>query len=782
MSFQVFVNPEICLKLSKLSFKQFSKFYPDAETDKNGVILDMHTQYDLLINYCNKLIQNKYTLTETYSHSLGSLEGRIFVNGEMGMQRLAGKFRGVLCDELNVDLDMKNAHLSILLNLCKRLEIYTPQLKNYCKNRDEIIKTFMIDDNISKDQAKTIFICALNTDIVQPKYINTCIKPLRSRKIKNTFYHEFDAEMKKIQTALIPYYPEFYKFVSKRGKDNINGRFINKIICKIENEILQKAMSSLQKQKIIVNVPMFDGFMADISKSNKTTCEIVTQLNTLTKEDGILWDNKEHNIEILQLLNSLVFEEHILNFKGDNEVAIANYLLENLLKNKIYVCNGEVWLYQKPIWTNLNIDKLLIPVISPHNLDIKTPFGYAPANKSASNLKNIISLVMAHSPKKDDFYTIMHKDTKNRLFYNNGYYDFKINKFVIYDDENIPFTSFVIKRDYKENKSKVEDVFEKIFYPIFNVVRDENQNIVEDHNHGMMKYILYNLARKLAGHIEDKDFMFWIGERNSGKGVIQDLIMEAFEKYIGSFDSNVLIQKPTSCGEASKESAWMLFFEFTRIMFASEFPIKTDMRGRHTIKMNGTLLKKLSSGGDKLQARGNNKDAREFQIQSSIVLVANDVPLCEPTDALKTMTKFNMPSKFMNKEDFNLLTLSEQLCCVRKEPDNDLKEWCKAEDVKEAIEYILFESYKTKQTIPDFFKLQALKDNNNNNDNEKLEEVFEINRDPDSFLSNKDITETLATNNIAMTQLKAKKLLMMLGAVEGTFNNQRGLNGLKVRN
>ncbi len=34
----------------------------------------------------------------------------------------------------------------------------------------------------------------------------------------------------------------------------------------------------------------------------------------------------------------------------------------------------------------------------------------------------------------------------------------------------------------------------------------------------MTIYNLYRLARKLAGHIEDKNWMLFIGERNSGKG------------------------------------------------------------------------------------------------------------------------------------------------------------------------------------------------------------------------------------------------------------------------
>ena len=58
------------------------------------------------------------------------------------------------------------------------------------------------------------------------------------------------------------------------------------------------------------------------------------------------------------------------------------------------------------------------------------------------------------------------------------------------------------------------------------------------------------------------------------------------------------------------------------------------------------LLKSLT-GGDKLKARSNNVDAREFNIQSSIILTANDIPTCEPADALENL---KVPLKFYGRK------------------------------------------------------------------------------------------------------------------------------------
>ena len=54
------------------------------------------------------------------------------------------------------------------------------------------------------------------------------------------------------------------------------------------------------------------------------------------------------------------------------------------------------------------------------------------------------------------------------------------------------------------------------------------------------------MARKLAGHIiEDKDWLIMLGDCNSGKGVLQEAFIQTFEKYIGMFNTSVLLTKPT---------------------------------------------------------------------------------------------------------------------------------------------------------------------------------------------------------------------------------------------
>ena len=110
----------------------------------------------------------------------------------------------------------------------------------------------------------------------------------------------------------------------------------------------------------------------------------------------------------------------------------------------------------------------------------------------------------------------------------------------------------------------------------------------------------------------------------------------------------------------------MVDFEFSRLIFGSEIDQKLDKTGRNGIKFNGRLIKSIMSGGDELECRLNHKDARKFQIQSSIVLCANDIPLCEPADALEFMQRVDMPCRFINDDMFNNLTEGEKKTFIRR--------------------------------------------------------------------------------------------------------------------
>jgi len=774
MSYVEEVNDEVCQKLAKLSFKQFTQFYEFSEIDESGNKDTIVSQYNMLVNYCKLQIQNNYKLNIDYKYANNKESGRIFVKQTIGLQRIWNKFRGILCNGITNDLDMINAHPSILLYLCKLHNIDCENLENYVNSRKYFLDSLMKTDKLTKDEAKILFICSMNSeDPILSHYVKK-----KEVQYKNEFYIKYDAEMKLIQNKFYDIYQLEAKEIEKKTKTNIKGKLLNSIMCKYENEILQKAMTILNDISCNVQVPMFDGCMCIIK--NHPIQTVINTLDKLTIEYGIKWSHKLHNTEILDKLNEMTFDDNVLNFIGDNESEVANFVLTTLLKNKLFNCNGDIFLYTKPVWTNKDVSDLLFKVLTPHEFYIDKPQGPVLVNKNTASLKSLITMIINLAESKPDFYKIMHKDTQYRLFYRNGYYDFKQSKFIDYNDNHIPFTTFIIDRDYKPNNTLYDAVFEKVFYPIFNVELDEHNKPIdiESDNYKVMKYTIYQLARKLAGHIEDKTWMFFLGGRNSGKGIIERSVSNTFNPYVVSFNSSNLISKKT-LGEISKELAWMVDFEFSRLIFGSEIDQKLDKTGRNDIKFNGRLIKSIMSGGDELECRLNHKDARKFQIQSSIVLCANDIPTCEPVDALDFMQRIDMPCRFINDDMFNKLSSCEKMTFIRKLPDMDLKEWLKLEEVHQAIEFIMFEAYKT--VIPYPSSLIVSDDSNDIESAEsKLLQIFNITETDDTnMLSNEKITEYMAKHHIAMSLIKATKILKLNGAIPFRTKFKRGLGCIK---
>ena len=218
----------------------------------------------------------------------------------------------------------------------------------------------------------------------------------------------------------------------------------------------------------------------------------------------------------------------------------------------------------------------------------------------------------------------------------------------------------------------------------------------------------------------------------------------------------------------------MLDFEFTRIMFGSEIQIGLDVRGKHTTKLN-VLLKSLT-GGDKLKARSNNVDAREFNIQSSIILTANDIPTCEPADALENLKVFHMPCRFMSDYEYDALSNLVKPTVNRKVKKPELKAWLKTEAVINSFQYIILEAYKWNVAIPVSLKAKPEDDET---ELDKFYSLFTFTGLETDFVSNKDIRTALEANAISYSLIKANKYLVATGCKKSYIGNERGLTGFR---
>ena len=148
--------------------------------------------------------------------------GRLFAQCA-SLQNLPKEFRGAIGANYH-DLDMKNAHPTILLQYCQKNDIKCENLEHYVNNRDEVIQKIMNVYNLEKGDVKQLFLSVMNGG--------------KRDGITDPIFMKFKTECERIHTFITSLNPKLYKDVCKRKEYNVNGSLTNIILCNIENEIL----------------------------------------------------------------------------------------------------------------------------------------------------------------------------------------------------------------------------------------------------------------------------------------------------------------------------------------------------------------------------------------------------------------------------------------------------------------------------------------------------------------------------------------------------------------
>jgi len=296
------------------------KFQDGEELYKN-IDVYIKSLKNWLIKSISQMNKKGYIDTKyQYSRKLRDC-GRIFVKS-FGIQKLKKNLRGYLIKNEVIDLDMKNAHPSILLNILENnfdgLGVSWDLLKKYVENREY----YLNEDNISKQDI--LISMNSNKNITHP-----------NKKMK-----VLDYEFKKIQKLIFNNSNKLNlsdrsEEVKENLKQNKEGKFLNHILTVKENNILQKVM-----KKYKVHTPMYDGFTIDKNDFNENT---INELNELTEKDKIKWAMKNHNEsininddEIIENDEYISYEEQKLKFDENH------FMIENpIMYGRFYNIDGE---------------------------------------------------------------------------------------------------------------------------------------------------------------------------------------------------------------------------------------------------------------------------------------------------------------------------------------------------------------------------------------------------------------------------------------------------------
>ena len=330
------VDETICEK--KLSYLQnkytLDMFREHSELVKKIPIKDLKVCYNNMLKFVElklEQIRTEQPLTATYKYSKNRKDGRMFgINSIQGINGFVRNF--LLNDNEFKDIDVINAHPTFLLNICKQHDIACPYLSDYVNNRSKILEDVMEAENLTKGEAKEKLLIIMNS---HNKKIPTKYKWLKG----------FKNEMYDIREALIKIedFQFILKYIDEEDANNLEGKFLNHILCIEENKILQILITECEKLNIKIFALMFDGLVLYNDENFKEFIEedLLEYFSRLiarsTIHKNIKFSYKKIESPIIMPID---YEAEKKEKKTEYEKIKADFEKENCKVDINFYCNG----------------------------------------------------------------------------------------------------------------------------------------------------------------------------------------------------------------------------------------------------------------------------------------------------------------------------------------------------------------------------------------------------------------------------------------------------------
>ena len=185
-------------------------------------------QLGLLKTYFSMLNQNGERLMP-YKQRNGF--GRYWTAQTFGIQNMSRRIRHTICKDSMVDIDMKNAHPTLLSWYCHKHGIKCEALDKYIKSREPMLQDLVNCRHITRDEAKKFLLAIMNG------------KQINLQPGDPPWLISYYAGMRNIIRAVVQLNPELYELakLSKYNHYNLEGSTINHLLCGLENKALMAA-------------------------------------------------------------------------------------------------------------------------------------------------------------------------------------------------------------------------------------------------------------------------------------------------------------------------------------------------------------------------------------------------------------------------------------------------------------------------------------------------------------------------------------------------------------
>ena len=446
------------------------------------------------------------------------------------------------------------------------------------------------------------------------------------------------------------------------------------------------------------------------------------------------------------LLDAEEEKEDLIGICDGDEAGAARVILENhpdwrYCNQVLYVHNQETGMWS----SNRCVQDLIISKYA-DQLDIlsqnrkkKTGKNYSHCTKKCADIYPKIKQFTLD----DNWVERTENTSRGYLLYKNGYYDLKKN--IFYDSKTHKYNPDIvfiyrIDHDYIEPTEEDLEYMETIRQRIFLLSLGEEQG----------QYLLELISRGISGE-KMKRIFFGLGPSNSGKSIISKAIGLSCGQYVGNFNAENL-GLSSSSGDEAQRLRWAYLLKDKRIILSNEMTTK--------VKIDGNMVKKISSGGDTLIGRVHGGCETQYVPQFLPIIFANDIPVIEPyddgVDKRTIIGSFNkcfvlnpqhtLEVKKDDSLEYEMNTLKFQQAFVNLL----VKTYTKFVE-EDSVDYIPNEIHRAKL---DWLGIDSAKDDQRFNAMIEFSKTFEFTNNEEDFTESKEIMMWVSINAMGVSSKK----------------------------
>lgn len=601
-----------------------------------------------------------HTLTFQTQERIGKKPtGRLYTKFKHpSLQNCPRLLRGCLAPEY-IEVDIVNCFPTVFLQLFEQNGIAVPAtLTAYVSDRE----AFVASTGHEKKAVKDAMNSAMN--------FGSSLIPAF-----DTFGQQFRESFKAL--CVVPFYKKYYDLGKTRAEsphpDEPYKKAVHFVGSDVERQIVMSAIQTFQDAGFETSTVIHDGFLVrtadDYDTFKNNTSELLAKCTSdaQTKTGYQLkFDVKELPFEPEQLFddNCAPMVDEDMTDHGAS-VIFASFMNDAGFRFK--KSNGQVYMYDpnSHVWSD-KVDGWRAQCARCEELG-----DYGKSTPRQNQL-----WVQFEDSLMDEEQLMFEFTEQNymKIAFLNGYYDFQTKEFTYWEQaENVDQCGFFekVKYDWEEpNEELIDEIWTKCILEVYG----EEQG----------KFLLAVLGRAAAGYVEDKMLYIILGNTNSGKGVMVNLLEKAFGKgYVGTFNTGVLQHK--SVPDEAKGLSFMVALKDKRFLIGSE--------ASRSAVFDSQKINMLCSGGDTICARQNNKDEMEFRMQGTTFIFCNDMSKVNGLDdSVANRLRFIEPKySFLAGSEYVRKQLQPN---VKKADDSIKTHFVKRDDVGHAFAMMVCLAFK----------------------------------------------------------------------------------------